>query len=87
MTDIKFDHGVSSVFYTHFLSDTHRFKVILAFLIIAFGGMPISTASGVQDRKRRHQGIERPWLPISVQYMFCVYRVPFTSYFRLFIDH
>jgi hypothetical protein len=29
--------------------------------------------------------IERPWFPISVQYMFRVYCVPFTSYMRFFL--
>jgi hypothetical protein len=40
------DHGFLLVFNTHFLSNMHRFKVILAFVIVDYGTMSISTTTG-----------------------------------------
>jgi hypothetical protein len=40
------DHGFASVFNTHFSSNMRRFTVILVFLVVDFGVMFISTATG-----------------------------------------
>jgi hypothetical protein len=46
VTNRKLDHGVSSVSHTYFLSNMHRFKVILVFVIVDYGEMSVSTARG-----------------------------------------
>jgi hypothetical protein len=57
----QFDHGFLSAFPTHFLSNMHRFKVILDFLIVNYGKMLISISRGrprpeVTSRVDSHHG-------------------------------
>jgi hypothetical protein len=46
-----FDHSFLLVFNTHYLSSIDPSIVKCAFLVVDYGGMPISTARGVRDRK------------------------------------
>jgi hypothetical protein len=39
------------VLNTHFLSNMHRFKVKLVFQVVHYGGVLISSARDVSDRK------------------------------------
>jgi hypothetical protein len=79
---IKGDPDFLFVFCWHFASISNYFRVIHDFLLAFYMSHVTETLDDVTDRKWRHQPICWPWFPISVQYMFCVYCVPFTSYMR-----
>jgi hypothetical protein len=78
----KFDPDFLLVFCWHFASISNHFRVIHDVLLANFTSHVTEMLDDVTDRKWRHQSICRPWFPISVQYMFWVYCVPFTSYLR-----
>jgi hypothetical protein len=46
VTNRKLDRGFLLVFATHFLSNMHRFKAILVFVIVDYRVMSISTSMG-----------------------------------------